>query len=692
MMLSPELSSLFLQVAACPKGMLSAITEAAGILEGIGPGFTELRNYLKEIDSPEEPEDGPFSDRWNMSGEVGTPGKVVHFLTSGMPEAREAWKDIIDMGLGETITFVSATPEVRRESARLNRKEENFLRSVRNIDEITPDDALAVLNILPETVMAVCHPVTSNWSNSDERNLTFPDDPSSRQIVNGWLVHNSDRAMDIYRQGFRRGNSLGYLAFGRPSDSRDDRYGFAYLMDDAPAPGERNPSGGLKYTDEGSGKSIVFRGSGSVVDHASDMERQVIFDIAEPDSCFLVTRANAPKAEINGYNDSNWEVYGKNPERPLLKGKSYRECLAWIRDNGDAYAGQMRRWDRRPLGEAAEGQEAAEAYAETPERSNVTTVSMDESQIKALKASLDEAWERTHSYAMLDRLMKQTGVPYIAGGTARRVYQLNGERVLKVAKNAKGSAQNDTEADWALRQTGAVAYWHDVSEHDSIWIESELCVKARQADFRRILGISFADYCAFVNYTCQERNGRSRYFSYPEPANYLEMVEREDLVGYVYNYIGDFAPPPGDLTRISSYGINRDGELVLVDSGLSDRVFEQHYSRKRALHEGVLSGFGKKLARGMVAAALATGMMSNAYGAKTDMPKPKVSVQKEVKGNRTITTADMKNLYASKAYQERVAELVAGMLRDNPGADEQRTYTKACMQALDEVATGKLKP
>ena len=109
------------------------------------------------------------------------------------------------------------------------------------------------------------------------------------------------------------------------------------------------------------------------------------------------------------------------------------------------------------------------------------------------------------------------------------------------------------------------------------------------------------------------------------------------------------------------------------------------------MHEGVLSGFGKKLARGMVAAALATGMMSNAYGAKTDMEKPKVSVQKEVNGNRTITTAEMKNLYASKAYQERVAELVAGMLRDNPGADEQRTYTKACMQALDEVATGKLK-
>lgn len=205
---------------------------------------------------------------------------------------------------------------------------------------------------------------------------------------------------------------------------------------------------------------------------------------------------------------------------------------------------------------------------------------LDDKQINDLCCSLESVWKRTHQFAPVIREIKAAGVKYLGSGTSRMVFKLNDKKVLKLAKNQKGIEQNETEADIYLRQLYGIADWYAVSS-DGIWIVSELCTKARQADFKAKLGLSFADYCNYVGYINQERSHRKSWRSYPQPEKFYEYIEAENLLGGVYEYIGNWDPPVGDLQRISSYGINQEGEIVIVDTGLSETVADKYYSRHK---------------------------------------------------------------------------------------------------------------
>ena len=81
---------------------------------------------------------------------------------------------------------------------------------------------------------------------------------------------------------------------------------------------------------------------------------------------------------------------------------------------------------------------------------------MTEEEIKQLCNELDSTWNRYHSYAALARVMSgKDGIDYISSGSSRKVYKVSDTKVLKLAKNDKGSVQNYTEADWALPKYGA---------------------------------------------------------------------------------------------------------------------------------------------------------------------------------------------------------------------------------------------
>ena len=206
---------------------------------------------------------------------------------------------------------------------------------------------------------------------------------------------------------------------------------------------------------------------------------------------------------------------------------------------------------------------------------------LNDEEIKNLCSELESIWKRTHQFAPVIRAVKESGILYLGSGTSRMVFKLNDEKVLKLAKNAKGLDQNNAEADWYLRQVVGIAEWYSASNED-IWIVSELCTKAKTSDFRKKLGITFADYCNYVNYLSQEHSGHpNRYMHFDQPAKFEEYVEAENLLGGINEYIGNWDPPVGDLTRISSYGINRDGDIVLVDTGLSENVAEKHYTHRR---------------------------------------------------------------------------------------------------------------
>lgn len=201
---------------------------------------------------------------------------------------------------------------------------------------------------------------------------------------------------------------------------------------------------------------------------------------------------------------------------------------------------------------------------------------MDNKELKDFEKLLDDAFKTRHSFAGLRRILDTTeGIEYISSGTARAVFKVSDDKVLKIAKNPKGIGQNQAEADWGLKNYGIAAEWFDVSD-EGIWIESELCQKVKMSDFKKEQGITFVYFCDCLDYYYWS-NIKYRKGVY-KPDGYDETWEN-DFIRPFYEYIGDFGVPIGDLKRISSYGRNREGEIVLVDTGLNEDVYNEYYGR-----------------------------------------------------------------------------------------------------------------
>lgn len=204
---------------------------------------------------------------------------------------------------------------------------------------------------------------------------------------------------------------------------------------------------------------------------------------------------------------------------------------------------------------------------------------MTEKEIKKLENDLDYLFTKKRQFSVLSRYIVESGCEYIASGSARAVYKLNDDKVLKIAKNKKGVAQNEIEADWALKNYGIAADWYDISD-DSIWIESEFCKKAKKSDFKALTGLDFTWFQEALRYNYNWLHP-SRYSTAHKPDGYDEEIEKEDsFLVNMESYMSDFDVPFGDLIRISSYGINHNNEIVLVDYGLNRSVEEEFYKRR----------------------------------------------------------------------------------------------------------------
>ena len=84
----------------------------------------------------------------------------------------------------------------------------------------------------------------------------------------------------------------------------------------------------------------------------------------------------------------------------------------------------------------------------------------------------------------------------IGSGTGRVVYDIDGEKVLKLAKNPKGIAQNEAEAN-AGRYPDTHSIVTEVFEEsdDSEWLISEKAKKVNEARIKQLTGIpSLNDY------------------------------------------------------------------------------------------------------------------------------------------------------------------------------------------------------
>lgn len=214
-----------------------------------------------------------------------------------------------------------------------------------------------------------------------------------------------------------------------------------------------------------------------------------------------------------------------------------------------------------------------------------------ENQLKTLiKGDLEEEYPESWNVEDFKKIKSFAGrVKYceeklqrISSGSSRIVYKIDDEKVLKLAKNQKGIAQNKTEIGFSndYMWVGLVA---EIFEYDEngLWVEMELAKKLSPKQFKSIVGISFEEYCKGLKYYEFERESESnrRYYSLSKPEKYDEMWENE-YTNEILQLIGSFELPVGDLCRTNTYGIvKRDGEdtIVIIDYGLSNEVYDSYY-------------------------------------------------------------------------------------------------------------------
>jgi hypothetical protein len=214
-----------------------------------------------------------------------------------------------------------------------------------------------------------------------------------------------------------------------------------------------------------------------------------------------------------------------------------------------------------------------------------------ESQYNLIKRDIEEeypvAWnveefKKLNSFNERIQYCK-TNLTRISSGSSRIVYKIDDTKVLKLAKNKKGLAQNKVEIvysqDYMMDDIVAKVFNYD---ENNLWLEMELARKLTPALFYKIVGFTFDDYVDGMRHHGDELKPEGSYFKTPAPDNNQEMWEN-DFISRIFVMMGSYDNIEfGDLAASSSYGVvKRDGEdtVVMVDYGLTTDVLNTYYKK-----------------------------------------------------------------------------------------------------------------
>lgn len=170
----------------------------------------------------------------------------------------------------------------------------------------------------------------------------------------------------------------------------------------------------------------------------------------------------------------------------------------------------------------------------------------------------------------------------LASGSSRIAYQVDDEKVLKLAKNKKGIAQNSVERDYYVQQSygDVVATVFDVDEND-LWLEMELAKKVPPNRFKQIVGFSVEDVGMYLTVKDAQDNGKKpSSWQHGLDQSILDEMESNEWVQQVYTLCREVDLSPGDFGRVSSFGeVVRNGNpaVVIIDMGLSKSVYNDFY-------------------------------------------------------------------------------------------------------------------
>jgi len=168
----------------------------------------------------------------------------------------------------------------------------------------------------------------------------------------------------------------------------------------------------------------------------------------------------------------------------------------------------------------------------------------------------------------------------ISSGSARIVYMVDDTKVLKLAKNQKGLAQNEVEIQWGQDSYFGSILAHTFMYHpDDLWVEMELARKVSKKDFQRLTDCTIDEMNDYlINFNEINRGKRPIFSMDPEVK---ARLDENEFVSAIVDFMANIGAPAGDFGRLNSYGIIQRGgqdDIVLIDFGLTNDVYQTYYT------------------------------------------------------------------------------------------------------------------
>lgn len=206
--------------------------------------------------------------------------------------------------------------------------------------------------------------------------------------------------------------------------------------------------------------------------------------------------------------------------------------------------------------------------------------------LKSLKAFKDKK-------AYIESMLQKIG-----SGSSRIAYRVDDEKVLKLAKNRKGLAQNEVEYNNSSDDLDCFSKVYNF-DPEGYWIEAEIAPKAKLTDFKRLYNISFNDLRSFIcNCVYEYADSRTRIHAkgqgnmYSSKINLFQAYLDEEISGNLYDfldslyyYFSNYQPSWSEISdylRLANWGIvkrNNQEIPVIIDFGLNEEVYNTHYKR-----------------------------------------------------------------------------------------------------------------
>ena len=183
--------------------------------------------------------------------------------------------------------------------------------------------------------------------------------------------------------------------------------------------------------------------------------------------------------------------------------------------------------------------------------------------------------------AAIDYVKNQVKLRFLGQGSSRTVFVIDSKRVLKMAMNDKGIAQNKAELDIAMDpvSSGIVSR---IFQYDPgfKWVISELVRPlSNEEEFKRLTGIPWSIFSFLVANPTKSWRDVIGYYSKFFPREDLSQVSKSTFTDVVINSLLTMKKElvSTDLAKIGHWGKTADQRVVLLDYGFTDDVRNDYY-------------------------------------------------------------------------------------------------------------------